>query len=135
MASVSRFLTDKLRLKVIETKSAVARPEERKFLGFSFTAGRKPRRRLAPQAIDRFQARVRALTRRTGGQSLPQVAKELSSYEGPDEPDPDVVYLDDNRDGDGYRSYRDCYRPPYLFKGRSYMYGLADGVLPQAPCR
>jgi hypothetical protein len=63
------------------------------------------------------------------------LAKELSSYEGPDEPDPDVVYLDDNRDGDGYRSYRDCYRPPYLFKGRSYMYGLADGVLPQAPCR
>ena len=35
MASVSRFLTTKLRLTVNETKSAVARPEERKFLGFS----------------------------------------------------------------------------------------------------
>ena len=37
MASVSRFLTTRLRLKVNESKSAVARPEERKFLGFSIT--------------------------------------------------------------------------------------------------
>jgi hypothetical protein len=63
------------------------------------------------------------------------LAKELSSYEGASsDPDPDVVYLDDNQDGDR-SSYRDCYRPPYVFKGRSYMYGLADGVVPQAPCR
>jgi hypothetical protein len=61
------------------------------------------------------------------------LAKELSSYEGAGDPDPDVVYLDDDRGG--YRSYRDCYRPPYLFKGRSHMYGLPDGVVPQAPCR
>ena len=47
--------------------------------------------------------------------------------------DADVVYLDD--DENGYRTYRDCYRPPYLFKGRSYMYGLPDGVIPQAPCQ
>jgi RNA-directed DNA polymerase len=40
IASVSRFLTNKLRLKVNEAKSAVARPEERKFLGFSITADR-----------------------------------------------------------------------------------------------
>ena len=37
---MSRFLTNKLRLKVNEAKSAVARPEERKFLGFSITADR-----------------------------------------------------------------------------------------------
>ena len=37
MASVSRFLTTRLRLKVNEAKSAVARPEERKFLGFSIS--------------------------------------------------------------------------------------------------
>ena len=61
------------------------------------------------------------------------LAKELSSYEGAADADPDVVYLDDDRHG--YRSYRDCYRPPYLFKGRSYMYGLPDGVVPQAPCQ
>ena len=59
------------------------------------------------------------------------LAKELSSYEGTS--DPDVVYLDD---GDyGNSEYRDCYRPPYLFKGRSYMYGLSEGVIPQAPCQ
>jgi len=51
-----------------------------KFLSFSFTSGRTPRRRIAPQAIDRFKARVRELTRRTCGRSLSQVAKELSCY-------------------------------------------------------
>jgi hypothetical protein len=61
------------------------------------------------------------------------LAKELSSYERAGDPDPDVVYLDN--DPDGYQGYRDCYRPPYLFKGRSYMYGLPDGVIPQAPCQ
>ena len=61
------------------------------------------------------------------------LAKELSSYEAASSGDPDVVYLDDDRDG--YRSYSDCYRPPHLFKGRDYMYGLPDGVLPQAPCQ
>ena len=61
------------------------------------------------------------------------LAKKLSSYEGAGQTDADVVYLDDDRDG--YRSYGDCYRPPYLFKGRDYMYGLPDGVLPQAPCQ
>ena len=69
------------------------------------------------------------------GNLVIHLAKELSSYEGASsDPDPDVVYLDDNQDGDR-SSYRDCYRPPYVFKGRSYMYGLADGVVPQAPCR
>jgi len=61
------------------------------------------------------------------------LAKELSSYEAASSSDPDVVYLDDNRDA--YRSSGDCYRPPHLFKGRDYMYGLPDGVLPQAPCQ
>jgi hypothetical protein len=61
------------------------------------------------------------------------LAKELSSYEGPDATDPDVVYLDDG--DNGYDEYRDCYRPAHLFKGRSYMYGLPDGVIPQAPCQ
>jgi RNA-directed DNA polymerase len=40
MASITRFITTKLKLKVNEQKSAVARPWERKFLGFSFTANR-----------------------------------------------------------------------------------------------
>jgi len=63
MASVSRFLDKKLKLKVNRGKSAVARPGKRKFLGFSFTFGNKPKRRIAPQALERFKLRVRELTR------------------------------------------------------------------------
>jgi hypothetical protein len=52
MESITRFITQKLKLKVNEPKSAVARPQERKFLGFSFTTGpdikRTDPRRLAP---------------------------------------------------------------------------------------
>jgi RNA-directed DNA polymerase len=70
MESVSRFLTRKLKLKVNVTKSAVARPWERKFLGFTFTAGRRPKRRIAPQALRRMKARIRQTTNRTRGISL-----------------------------------------------------------------
>ena len=68
MASVSRFLTNKLRLKVNEAKSAVARPEERKFLGFSISNDGSERR-IAPKALDKFKGRIRDMTRRHGGQS------------------------------------------------------------------
>jgi RNA-directed DNA polymerase len=80
MESIEQFLAQRLKLKVNKAKSAVAKPNVRKFLGFSFTSGKQPRRRIAPQAIDRFKARVRMLTRRTGGRSLSQVSKELSCY-------------------------------------------------------
>jgi RNA-directed DNA polymerase len=65
-ASISRFLTDKLRLKVNEAKSAVARPEERKFLGFSI-ANDGSERRIAPKALDKFKDRIREITCRTRG--------------------------------------------------------------------
>jgi len=80
MESIEQFLAKRLKLRVNKAKSAVAKPSVRKFLGFSFTSGTRPRRRIARQAIDRFKARVRELTRRTGGRSLSQVAKELSCY-------------------------------------------------------
>jgi RNA-directed DNA polymerase len=80
MAGIEKFLAKRLKLRVNKAKSAVAKPNVRKFLGFSFMGGKEPRRRIAPQAIDRFKARVRELTRRTGGRSLSQVAKELSVY-------------------------------------------------------
>jgi RNA-directed DNA polymerase len=80
MAGIERFLAKRLKLKVNKAKSAVAKPSVRKFLGFSFTGGKEPRRRIAPQAIARFKARVRELTRRTRGQSLGQIVKELSTY-------------------------------------------------------
>jgi RNA-directed DNA polymerase len=80
MAGIERFLAKRLRLKVNKAKSAVAKPSVRKFLSFSYTSGREPRRRIAPQAIARFKARVRELTRRTCGCSLAQIVKELSVY-------------------------------------------------------
>jgi len=80
MASLTRFLTTKLRLKVNEQKSAVARPWERKFLGFSFTANREPKRRIAPKAVLRFKERVRELTSRTRGISIERMADELARY-------------------------------------------------------
>jgi RNA-directed DNA polymerase len=80
MASIEKFLAKRLKLKVNKAKSAVTKPSVRKFLGFSFTGGNEPRRRIAPQAIARFKAKVRELTRRTCGRSLGQVVKELSTY-------------------------------------------------------
>ena len=80
MAGIERFLEKRLKLKVNKAKSAVAKPSVRKFLGFSFTDGKEPRRRIAPQAIARFKARVRELTRRTRGRGLAQIVKELSTY-------------------------------------------------------
>jgi len=79
MASVSRFLTTKLRLKVNEAKSAVARPEDRKFLGFSISNDGSERR-IAPKALDRFRERIREHTGRTRGLSLPQIIEDLVPY-------------------------------------------------------
>jgi RNA-directed DNA polymerase len=70
MRSISSFITNQLKLKVNVEKSAVARPWARKFLGFSFTSGTKPKRRVAPQALNRLKEQVRELTRRTRGISL-----------------------------------------------------------------
>ena len=80
MEGVKNFLTRKLRLKVNESKSAVARPKDRKFLGFSFTNGETVRRRIAPKAIERFKERIRVLTRRTRGISIEQMIGELRRY-------------------------------------------------------
>jgi len=80
MKSVSQFITKKLKLKVNEQKSAVARPSKRKFLSFSFTWQREPKRRLAPKAIARFKQRVRELTRRTRGVKVETMVAQLSRY-------------------------------------------------------
>jgi RNA-directed DNA polymerase len=79
MTSVSRFLTSKLRLKVNETKSAVAQPEERKFLGFSISNDGSERR-IAPKALVKFKAQIRDMTRRTRGISLPRLIEDLAPY-------------------------------------------------------
>ena len=80
MESVTRFITQKLRLKVNEAKSAVARPQERKFLGFSFTAGPEVKRVIAPKAVDRFKRRIREITGRAKGVSMKTTMEELAPY-------------------------------------------------------
>lgn len=81
MESIARFITAKLKRKVNQQKSAVARPWERKFLGFSFTWNREPKRRIAPKAVLRFKERVRELTRRTKGVGIERMAQELAQYQ------------------------------------------------------
>ena len=80
MASITRFITQKLKLKVNEAKSAVARPQERKFLGFSFTDGPEPKRKIAPKALDRFKRRIREITRRAKGVSIEATVEALAQY-------------------------------------------------------
>jgi RNA-directed DNA polymerase len=80
MESVMRFITDKLKLKVNEAKSAVARPQERKFLGFSFTVGPEVRRVIAPKARSRFQRRIQEITRRAKSVSMETTIEELAPY-------------------------------------------------------
>src|SRR6516225_3699768 len=80
MEGITRFITQKLKLKVNEAKSAVARPQERKFLGFSFTAGPEAKRVIAPKALDRFKGRIREITRRAKGVSMEKTMEELAPY-------------------------------------------------------
>ena len=80
MLSVTRFLTRRLKLTVNAEKSAVDRPVARAFLGFSFTAGPAVKRRIAPQTLARFKARVRELTRCTKSVSLAHLVSEISRY-------------------------------------------------------
>ena len=80
MESLTRFIATKLKLKVNQQKSAVARPWERKFLGFSFTNAGIPKRRIAPQAVDRFKEKIRELTRRNKGVSIERMAEKLTRY-------------------------------------------------------
>jgi RNA-directed DNA polymerase len=80
MESVTRFITQKLKLKVNEAKSAVARPAERKFLGFSFTDGSEVKRVITPKALERFKKRIREITCRAKSVSLEATMAELVPY-------------------------------------------------------
>jgi RNA-directed DNA polymerase len=77
MASLSRFLTIKLKLKVNKAKSAVDRPWRRKFLGYSMTWHQKPRLKIAPASLDRFKTKVRERLRGGRGRNLKRQIEEL----------------------------------------------------------
>ena len=77
-----RALYGKLRLKLNEAKSAVAKATQRKFLGFSFYRYKgQIKRRVAAKALQAYKARVRQLTRRSGGKSIEQVVEKLRAYQ------------------------------------------------------
>jgi group II intron reverse transcriptase/maturase len=78
--SIERFLAKRLRLKVNRHKTAVARPQDRKFLGFSFTSGRKLKIKLSDKALKSAKYRIKQITRRSRGINLQQVIKELNVY-------------------------------------------------------
>ena len=82
MASVRGFLTDRMKLRVNEAKSALDRPWRRKYLGFSFLAGKEIRIRLAPQSVARFKERLRELTRRNRSQELGERIRRINEYVG-----------------------------------------------------
>ena len=78
MASITRFLTDTLKLTVNAAKSAVARPWDRKFLGYSLTWHKAPRLRIAPASYQRLENRVRGALKGTRGRSLITTISELN---------------------------------------------------------
>ena len=76
MDSLTWFLERKLRLKVNQAKSAVARPWERKFLGYSLTFHRIARLKVAPQSVQRFRLKLKGLFRAGRGRNLARFIRE-----------------------------------------------------------
>jgi RNA-directed DNA polymerase len=64
----------------LAAQSAVARPQERKFLGFSFTVGPDIKRTIAPKSLERFKQRIRETTRKAKGVSIKTTMEELAKY-------------------------------------------------------
>lgn len=80
MESITHYVEGKLKLKVNREKSAVDRPWNRKFLGFSFLSNRQATIRLAPKTIKAFKEKVRELTSRTRSMSMEKRIEDLNRY-------------------------------------------------------
>ena len=78
LTSLERFLAKRLRLRVNREKSAVARPWQRKFLGYSVTWHREPKLRVAPQSLERLKARLRLRLRAGRGRSVSHTVADLT---------------------------------------------------------
>ena len=86
MASITRFLADTLKLAVNVTKSAVAQPWKRKFLGYSLTSHKAPKLKIAPTSLKRLEDKIREVLKGARGRSLTTVITELTQ--------PDPAWLD-----------------------------------------
>jgi RNA-directed DNA polymerase len=78
LASVTRFVETRLKLKVNQAKSAVDRPWNRKFLGYSMTFHKQPRLKAAPESVKRLKATIRSVCRRGRGRNMRTVIAELT---------------------------------------------------------
>jgi RNA-directed DNA polymerase len=78
LASVTQFLANRLKLKVNQTKSAVERPWNRKFLGYSMTFHKQPRLKVAPASVKRFKIKLKGLFRTGRGRNLVKFIQELT---------------------------------------------------------
>src|SRR3990167_2257749 len=79
MESVGKFLRDRMKIRVNEEKSAIGRPSERKFLGYSFSNDGE-KRKIAARSVEKVKKKIREQTGRSGGKSLRQVIEGLSGY-------------------------------------------------------
>jgi RNA-directed DNA polymerase len=77
LTSVERFLRERLRLKVNREKSAVDRPWNRKFLGYTVTPHRQPKLKVSHQSVSRLKDKLREMFRRGRGRSLRRVLEDL----------------------------------------------------------
>ena len=78
MTSLESFLQKRLRLQINRDKSAVARPWERTFLGYTFTAHRQSKLKIAPKSIRRLRGKLRPFWRRARGRNLADTIAELA---------------------------------------------------------
>jgi RNA-directed DNA polymerase len=78
LESLTGFLANRLKLKVNAEKSAVARPWERKFLGYSMTFHKRPRLKVAPAVVDRIKSKLGEIFRAAKGRNIRKVIEELA---------------------------------------------------------
>lgn len=78
MASLEKFLADRLRLKVNRNKSVVGRPWKRIFLGYSMTSGQNPKLRIPLESVQRIKGTLKQLFRKGRGRSLARVIGEIT---------------------------------------------------------
>lgn len=77
LESVTKFLEQRLRLRVNKEKSAVGRPWKRKYLGYSMTWHKQPRLKVAGESVKRLKAKLRTKIRQAKGRNLEEFIKEL----------------------------------------------------------
>ena len=80
MESIARFLGKRLRLMMNRDKSAVDRPWNRKFLGYTMTPHRRPKLKVAPGSVKRVKAHIREIVRKGRGRSLAKVIGEMTPF-------------------------------------------------------